>query len=236
MNQITRDEFVEHPRAYLSPVNDVEVRVVRLDSESKKLQLTMLPENILEEENVLNKHEVNEDEDDRIQLDEIEVDDELWGEIRRVTDYGAYVEIGTFVERMGENERNESSLVRRDEPLPIRVFRAPIRRYLIFCIHLIHPPYSPRRGVSRFFTLHGPSRIRGGQGAASQGVYARWGQGESLGDGRGEDAEEDKADRQSSGRFARTEEGGSVDLRMKNGDWGGSTHGRCVGFWAGMLT
>jgi hypothetical protein len=24
------------------------------------------------------------------------VDDELWGEIRRVTDYGAYVEIGTF--------------------------------------------------------------------------------------------------------------------------------------------
>jgi hypothetical protein len=27
-----------------------------------------------------------------------------------------------------------------------------------------------------------------------------------------------------------------VDLRMKNGDWGGSTHGRCVGFWAGMLT
>ncbi|KAL3807012.1 hypothetical protein ACHAXA_007796 [Cyclostephanos tholiformis] len=95
VSQITRDELVDHPRAYLSPGDDVEVRVVRVDPESKKLQLTMLPEEILEEESVMKKHEANnDDEDDRIQLDEIEVDDELWGEIRRVTDYGAYVEIG----------------------------------------------------------------------------------------------------------------------------------------------
>lgn len=94
VSQITRDVFVDHPRGYLSPGDDVEVRVVRADGESKKLQLTMLPEEILEEENVMKKHEANEDEDDRIQLDEIVTDDELWGEIRRVTDYGAYVEIG----------------------------------------------------------------------------------------------------------------------------------------------
>ena len=96
VSQITRDEFVDHPRGYLSPGDDVEVTVVRADPESKKLQRTMLPEEVLEEENVMGKHEMNEDEDDRIQLGEIEVDDELWGEIRRVTDYGAYVEIGTF--------------------------------------------------------------------------------------------------------------------------------------------
>ena len=96
VSQITRDEFVDHPRGYLSPGDDVEVRVVRADPETKKLQLTMLTEEILEEENVMGKHELNEDEDDRIQLNEIEVDDELWGEIRRVTDFGAYVEIGTF--------------------------------------------------------------------------------------------------------------------------------------------
>mmetsp|Transcript_28918 Transcript_28918/g.61603 ORF Transcript_28918/g.61603 Transcript_28918/m.61603 type:complete len:357 (+) Transcript_28918:34-1104(+) len=97
VSQITRDEFVTHPRQFFSPGDEVEVRVVRLDSEMKKLQLTMLPEEVLEEENVMNKHEVIEEEDDRIQLDEVEVDDELWGEIRRVTDYGAYVELGATV-------------------------------------------------------------------------------------------------------------------------------------------
>lgn len=97
VSQITRDEFVDHPRKYLSPGDDVEVRVVRLDPQLKKLQLTMLPEDVLEEENVMNKHEESVEEDDRIQLDEIEIDDELWGEIRRVTDYGAYVELGAVV-------------------------------------------------------------------------------------------------------------------------------------------
>jgi predicted RNA-binding protein with RPS1 domain len=97
VSQISRDEFVDHPRKFLSPGDDVEVRIVRMDPGSKKLQLTMLPEEVLHEENVLNKHMIDEDEDDRIQLDEIEVDDELWGEIRRVTDYGAYVELGAVV-------------------------------------------------------------------------------------------------------------------------------------------
>jgi len=97
VSQITRDEFVDHPRNFLTPGDDVDVRVVRLDPQLKKLQLTMLPEEVLDEENVMTKHEEAEEEDDRIQLDEIEVDDELWGEIRRVTDYGAYVELGSVV-------------------------------------------------------------------------------------------------------------------------------------------
>ena len=97
VSQISRDEFVEHPRKFLSPGDDVEVRIVRLDPSAKKLQLTMLPEEVLNEENVMNKHMIDDDEDDRIRLDEIEIDDELWGEIRRVTDYGAYIELGAVV-------------------------------------------------------------------------------------------------------------------------------------------
>lgn len=99
VSQITREEFVDHPRKYLTPGDDVEVRVVRLDAQLKKLQLTMLSDDVLEEENVMNKYEESADgeDDDRIQLDEIEIDDELWGEIRRVTDYGAYVELGAVV-------------------------------------------------------------------------------------------------------------------------------------------
>lgn len=97
VSQITRDEFVDHPRRFMSPGDEVEVRVVRLNPELKKLQLTMLPEEVLEEENVMKRFEESEDEDDRIQLDEVEVDDELWGEVRRVTDYGAYVELGAVV-------------------------------------------------------------------------------------------------------------------------------------------
>ena len=98
VSQITRDEFVDHPRRFFSPGDDVEVRVVRRDPNLKKLQLTMLPEEVLEEELVMTKYEESEEEDDdRIQFDEVEVDDELWGEIRRVTDYGAYVELGAVV-------------------------------------------------------------------------------------------------------------------------------------------
>jgi transcriptional accessory protein Tex/SPT6 len=97
VSQISRDEFVDHPRKFLSPGDGVEVRIVRMDAGAKKLQLTMLPEEVLQEENVMNKYAISEEGDDRIQLDEIEVDDELWGEIRRVTDYGAYVELGAVV-------------------------------------------------------------------------------------------------------------------------------------------
>ncbi|KAL3776076.1 hypothetical protein HJC23_001020, partial [Cyclotella cryptica] len=96
VSQISREQFVRHPKEVLSLGQEVEVRVVRASAEMKKLQLSMLPESVLEEEYVRKNFEEGED-DDRIQLDEVFVDDELWGEIRRVTDYGAYVELGAVV-------------------------------------------------------------------------------------------------------------------------------------------
>lgn len=96
VSQISREQFVRHPREILGLGDAVEVRVVRASPEMKKLQLTMLPESVLEEEAIRKNFEDDED-DDRIQLDEVFIDDELWGEIRRVTDYGAYVELGAVV-------------------------------------------------------------------------------------------------------------------------------------------
>lgn len=89
ISQITRDFFVEHPRQVFSPGDEVTVKVRSASSEMKKMQLTML--NI----------ETEEDEDDgeeRIPLSEIEPDDELWGELKRITAYGAYVEVGAEVD------------------------------------------------------------------------------------------------------------------------------------------
>ena len=96
VSQLSREQFVRHPKEVLSLGEEVEVRVVRANADMKKLQLTMLPESVLEEEELRRNFEDSED-DDRIQLDEVFVDDELWGEIRRVTDYGAYIELGAVV-------------------------------------------------------------------------------------------------------------------------------------------
>eukprot|EP00980_Cylindrotheca_fusiformis_P000658 scaffold160_cov136-Cylindrotheca_fusiformis.AAC.5 len=92
ISQITRDFFVEHPRQALTPGDEVTVKVRSTSPELKKMQLTMLD---LEES--LNLDDEDDDEE-RIQLDEIEVDDELWGELKRVTDFGAYVEVGAVVD------------------------------------------------------------------------------------------------------------------------------------------
>ena len=89
VSQITRDEFVEHPRQVLTPGMDVDVRLVRVSPEMKKMQLSMLPLEILSDE-----MEDEEERGERITLDELDVDDELWGEIKRVTAFGAYVELG----------------------------------------------------------------------------------------------------------------------------------------------
>mmetsp|Transcript_25389 Transcript_25389/g.47305 ORF Transcript_25389/g.47305 Transcript_25389/m.47305 type:complete len:390 (-) Transcript_25389:647-1816(-) len=91
ISQITRDFFVEHPRQVLSPGDEVTVKVRSASPEMKKLQLTMLdvvPEEQLQEE----------DDEERIQLMDLEVDDELWGEFKRVTDFGAFVEVGAEVD------------------------------------------------------------------------------------------------------------------------------------------
>jgi len=88
VSQITRDFFVEHPRQVLTPGDAVTVSIRSVNPEKKKLQLTMLPKEMWQPE----------DEEERIPLDEIDADDELWGEIKRVTDYGCYVELGAAVD------------------------------------------------------------------------------------------------------------------------------------------
>mmetsp|Transcript_23980 Transcript_23980/g.43471 ORF Transcript_23980/g.43471 Transcript_23980/m.43471 type:complete len:334 (-) Transcript_23980:39-1040(-) len=90
VSQMTRDFFVEHPRQVLSPGDCVTVTVRSVNPEKKKLHLTMLPREYWESN--------NENDEERIPLDEIDVDDELWGEIKRVTDYGCYVELGAQVD------------------------------------------------------------------------------------------------------------------------------------------
>lgn len=92
VSQITRDEFVEHPRQILTPGMEVDVRLVRSSAELKKMQLSMLPSEVLSAE-----MENEEEKGERIPLKDLEVDDELWGEIKRVTAFGAYVELGAVV-------------------------------------------------------------------------------------------------------------------------------------------
>lgn len=92
ISQITRDFFVEHPRQVLSPGDEVTVKVRSVSPELKKMQLTMLALDADEMEN-------NDDDDEaRISLNEIQIDDELWGVLKRVTDFGAYVEVGAEVD------------------------------------------------------------------------------------------------------------------------------------------
>lgn len=91
VSQISNSFFVDHPRQVLTPGDEVTVRVRSANPELKKLHLTMLPKEILEAE-------VEDDTEERIALAEIMVDDELWGELKRVTDFGAYVEVGAVVD------------------------------------------------------------------------------------------------------------------------------------------
>jgi small subunit ribosomal protein S1 len=88
ISQITRDFFVEHPRQVLTPGDEVTVKVRSASPELKKMHLTMLD---LEDED-------EDDGEERIPLSEVEPDDELWGQLKRVTDFGAYVEVGAEVD------------------------------------------------------------------------------------------------------------------------------------------
>lgn len=92
ISQISNTDFIEHPRQVFSPGDEVTVRVGRFSPEQKKLQLTMLPVEDEEED----PDDISDDEP--IPLEDIAVDDELWGEIRRVTAYGGYVELGAEVD------------------------------------------------------------------------------------------------------------------------------------------
>lgn len=93
ISQIDDSVFIEHPRQVLTPGDEITVKVRSLNQDRKKLHLTMLSDEVLQAEEA-----DQNDATERIQLNEIMVDDELWGELRRVTDYGAYVEVGAVVD------------------------------------------------------------------------------------------------------------------------------------------
>mmetsp|Transcript_2874 Transcript_2874/g.5394 ORF Transcript_2874/g.5394 Transcript_2874/m.5394 type:complete len:319 (+) Transcript_2874:126-1082(+) len=93
VSQITRERFIEHPKQALSPGDQINVTLVRASPALKKMHLSMLPREILEEED-----EDKDDFEERIPLEDLATDDELWGEIKRVTSYGAYVEVGAVVQ------------------------------------------------------------------------------------------------------------------------------------------
>jgi small subunit ribosomal protein S1 len=91
ISQITRDAFIEHPRQAFTPGDEVTVKVRSVSPELKKMHLTMLT---VDEGGLDDKA----DDGERISLSEIEQDDELWGVLKRVTDFGAYVEVGAEVD------------------------------------------------------------------------------------------------------------------------------------------
>jgi small subunit ribosomal protein S1 len=92
VSQFTTDDFVSHPRAVVTPGQEITVRVRSCCPERRKLQLTMLPLDVVQAQRE------NAVAQDRIELSQIETDDELWGELKRVTNYGAYVEVGAVVD------------------------------------------------------------------------------------------------------------------------------------------
>lgn len=96
ISQMSCENFVEHPRQVVAPGDEIAVTVRSINPERKKLHLTMLPPDIVQQqlENEASEAIVK----DRIPLTDIQVDDELWGELKRVTDFGAYVEVGAAVD------------------------------------------------------------------------------------------------------------------------------------------
>lgn len=84
------DQFVEHPSELFSLGDEVSVKIKYVDAKNNKLAVSMVP---FETES-----EGDEDDEDLIKIDEIEVDDELWGIVKRVTNYGAYVNLGAEVD------------------------------------------------------------------------------------------------------------------------------------------
>mmetsp|Transcript_27742 Transcript_27742/g.65189 ORF Transcript_27742/g.65189 Transcript_27742/m.65189 type:complete len:356 (+) Transcript_27742:218-1285(+) len=96
ISQMTRKFFVEHPRQVVSPGDEVTVRIRSANPEMKKMQLTMLDASEAFGNNALG-NDIDE-KDERTPLTEFELDDELWGELKRVTDFGAYIEVGAEVD------------------------------------------------------------------------------------------------------------------------------------------
>jgi predicted RNA-binding protein with RPS1 domain len=93
VSQISTDVFVEHPRQILSPGDRIVVRVRSTNPERNKMHLTMLPWELVQAQ-----QNDQETAHERIELEAIQIDDELWGQLKRVTDFGAYVEVGAAVD------------------------------------------------------------------------------------------------------------------------------------------
>lgn len=83
ISQITRDTFVTHPKEVFSPGDEVKAKVLHVDPRLQKMGLTMLDMQDIESTDV----------EGRVSLEELQVDDEMWGEVKRVTEYGAYVDV-----------------------------------------------------------------------------------------------------------------------------------------------
>jgi len=93
ISQISDTNFVERISDVFTLGDEIDVRVNSFLLDEKKLHLTMLPVDV----DSKNDDDDDENNSEKIPLEEIEVDDELWGEITRVTDFGGYVEVGTEV-------------------------------------------------------------------------------------------------------------------------------------------
>jgi ribosomal protein S1 len=93
VSQLSRETFVEHPRQVLEPGQHVEVRIRAVSPALKKLQLTMLDAEV----DGAGDEDDDDERDEGLALEDVAVDDELWGELSRVTDFGAYVEVGARV-------------------------------------------------------------------------------------------------------------------------------------------
>merc|ERR1712176_1172051 len=109
ISQFSNSQFIEHPRQFCSP-GDVlhNITIKSVNPELNKLHLTLLPdEYVLKQQpqkGVFNANtevfdkDAEDEYDSRIQLHELRKDDELWGKITRVTNYGAYIEVGAIVD------------------------------------------------------------------------------------------------------------------------------------------
>lgn len=92
ISQLSRTVFVQHPKQLLGPGETVMVTVASVNPDKKKLHLSMLSQQTMTMERDF------QTDTDRIPLTDVSSDDELWGQIIRVTDFGAYVNVGAVVQ------------------------------------------------------------------------------------------------------------------------------------------
>ena len=85
ISQLSDSTFIEHPRQLFTPGQPINVTVYRVNPQLKKLQLSII-------------NQSHSPITDPISLDDLSLDEELWGQITRVTDYGAFVDLGTAVQ------------------------------------------------------------------------------------------------------------------------------------------